>query len=188
MNFKSIAALSLVAVALVVASIAPAEAHHHHNKYQDQLAMQYYMQNQANSGMYNPALAANYGNQYGAGAYGGASPWAAGAVPYGMTSSVPYGVTSSVPYGVTSSVPYGVTSALPSGLTSVLPAGLTRALPYGLANALPFNRTANNFGSGWNHSAYNNPIASRFSNVAYNNANSGQTTGSRLSPVRRFFR
>jgi hypothetical protein len=203
-NFKSLTALGLVAVALAVTSITPAEAHHHHNndKYMNELAMQYYMQNQANGGMYNPALAAGYGNPYGASAYGNPYATSAYANPYATSAYgvMPSALTSAVPYGV-SSVPYGVSSVVPTGLTSALPSALTRVLPAGLANALPFNRGANGLGGGWNHAAFNNLPGSRFSNVAYNNpiasrfgnpavssVSGAQAVGSPLAAARRFFR
>jgi hypothetical protein len=159
MNLQSIATLGLVAVVLAATAITPAEAHHHNNnKYLNQLAMQYYMQNQAgmgNAALYNPSMAAGYGNQYGSGAYGGMSPWGAGAMPYATTSSaLPYAVNSAVPYMATSAVPYAATSAL----------------PYSVSNAQPFGSTVARFGSGLRNVAFNNAIASRFGNPALGNA------------------
>jgi hypothetical protein len=87
MNIKSFTTLGLVAVALVVTSLAPAQASNNNNKALNNLAMQYYMQNQAAAGrtnvyntplltgstsVYNP-LAANYSYA--------STPWAAGAIP-----------------------------------------------------------------------------------------------------------
>lgn len=108
MNIKSIAALGLVAVALAVTSITPAEAHHHNNKYLDQLAMQMYMQNQglaANTGAYggyggyNPLMTANYMS----------NPWSAGAIPGYTTVASPVSAVA-VPYN-TAVNPYACTGA-----------------------------------------------------------------------------
>jgi hypothetical protein len=99
MNIKSITTLGLVAVALAVTSIAPAEANN--NKALNQMAMQMYMQNQGlagNATIYNPALATNYryNNAYAvspwsaatvAPVYGTTTPWAAGALPFGAAAS-----------------------------------------------------------------------------------------------------
>ena len=82
MNIKSIATLGLVAVAMTVTSFLPAEANNNNNKALNMMAMQMYMQNQANAGnynrynpmlqggasMYNPIQNAAYGlNNYGGG-------------------------------------------------------------------------------------------------------------------------
>jgi len=93
MNFKSITTLGLVAVALAVTSLTPAQASNNaNNKALNQLAMQYYMQNQAASGnmAFNPLLnngavmPANYTTY-------GVNPWAAGAVnPYAANAVNPY--------------------------------------------------------------------------------------------------
>jgi hypothetical protein len=77
MNIKSITTLCLVAAAMVITSIMPAEAHDN-KKYLNQLAMQYYMQNQALAGranVVNPALVNNYSYGY------NNTPWYAGTIP-----------------------------------------------------------------------------------------------------------
>jgi len=85
-SIKSVAALGLVAVALAVTSVAPAEANN--NAYLNQLAMQMYMQNQATAAAtaYNPIVNANYTYPV----YGAATnPYAAYAAPYSTVVS-PY--------------------------------------------------------------------------------------------------
>ncbi len=105
MNVKSITTLSLVAVALAVTSLTPAQASNNaNNKALNQLAMQYYMQNQGATGTmaYNPLLTgaavmpANYTtygvNPYAASAvnpYSGQTPWSAGCT--GLPSTAAYG-------------------------------------------------------------------------------------------------
>jgi len=88
MNIKSITTLGLVAVALAVTSIAPAEANN--NKALNQMAMQMYMQNQAtaaNSSIYNPALLANYANPYAV----TVNPWSTATAAYPYASAGNYG-------------------------------------------------------------------------------------------------
>jgi hypothetical protein len=98
MNFKSITTLGLVAVALAVTSLAPAQANNNNNKALNQLAMQYYMQNQAaagNAGIYNNPLLSGNASVYNSalanyGYAGGSTPWSAGAIPaYGVTGIIP---------------------------------------------------------------------------------------------------
>jgi len=90
MGIKSITSLALAAAAVACVSIAPAEAKNN-NKALNDLAMQMYMQNQAQSVYGNPYMYTNpnygYGTNYGYGnAYGtaanGQTPWSAGAMPY----------------------------------------------------------------------------------------------------------
>lgn len=115
MNIKSITTLGLVAVALAVTSLAPAEAKNN-NKALNDLAMQMYMQNQAAAGatnIYNPALVGNasiynnpaFASTYGVNAYNGQTPWSAGA----MGNAIPGVVNAS--YGATpwsaGALPYG---------------------------------------------------------------------------------
>jgi len=61
MNIKSTTTLGLLAVALVAASIAPAQASSYDSRYANALARQYYLQNQAaanNAALTNQAMAA----------------------------------------------------------------------------------------------------------------------------------
>jgi hypothetical protein len=92
MNFKSITTLGLVAVALAVTSLAPAQASNTNNKALNQLAMQYYMQNQSGRGnlAYNPLIgnATAYSNILPANYTYGATPWTAGALNgYGVAQT-----------------------------------------------------------------------------------------------------
>lgn len=120
MNIKAITTLGLVAVTLVVTSIAPAEANDH-SKYLNQLAMQYYLQNQAAAGrtrIYNPILPAvastSIYNPLLTGTTNvlttGATPWSAGAIPAFGTGATPWS-TGCVPYGTTTTL--GVTPVVP---------------------------------------------------------------------------
>jgi len=150
MNFKSITTLGLVAVALAVTSLAPAEAKSNNNAALNAMAMQMYAQNQAaaaNANIYNPAFAGNaniYNNPaiaptYGAGvSYNGQTPWSAGARPYGNTGIV------NASYGAT---PWA--------------AG---ALPYGAVNN---NTCGNGFYNGnYGNSAYGNIVSPQYTRLA----------------------
>jgi len=140
MNFKSITTLGLVAVALAVTSLAPAEAKNNKDAL-NAMAMQMYAQNQAaaaNASIYNPALVGNasiYNNPaiaptYGAGvAYNGQTPWSAGAMPYGNTGVV------NASYGT----PWSA-GALPLGV--------------------------NNNSCGYNNNAYNNIVSPQYTRLA----------------------
>jgi hypothetical protein len=133
MNIKAITTLGLVALALVVTSIAPAEANDH-SKYLNQLAMQYYLQNQAaagrtsiynplltgvaNTSVYNPLLTGvtntSVYNPLLTGTTNvlttGATPWSAGAIPAYGTGATPWSA-GCVPYGTTTTL--GVTPVVP---------------------------------------------------------------------------
>jgi len=101
MSIKSFTILGLVAVAVAVTSLTPAQASNNNNKALNQMAMQMYMQNQGlagNASIYNPALASNYryNNAYAVSpwsaatvtpVYGTTTPWAAGALPFGTAAS-----------------------------------------------------------------------------------------------------
>jgi len=169
MNFKSIASLGLVAIALAVTTITPAEANNN-DKYLNQLAMQYYFQNQAlanNSMLYNPALAAGYANPY---AYGGTTPWAAGAMPYGTTAAnYSYGgyggctpVVNNVSY-VNPVVPQYATAAYGNVVTPRYGSGLGSVIGSRFGSGA-FNNAA------FNHGGYNRAIAANNSLVAHNAA------------------
>ena len=124
MNIKSIAALGLVAVAMTVTSFLPAEANNN-NQALNMMAMQMYMQNQANAGnynrynpmlqggasMYSPIQNAAYGlNSYGGG-YGGGCNGAMGNMgsnPYNnMVSAPQYQRLASEAAQVQSQLAYG---------------------------------------------------------------------------------
>jgi hypothetical protein len=124
MNIKSIAALGLVAVAMTVTSFLPAEANNN-NQALNMMAMQMYMQNQANAGnynrynplqggasMYSPIQnaayglnAVNYGGGYGGGCNGAMGM---GASPYNnMVSSPQYQRLASEAAQIQSQLAYG---------------------------------------------------------------------------------
>ena len=126
MNIKSIAALGLVAVAMTVTSFLPAEANNN-NQALNMMAMQMYMQNQANAGnynrynpmlqggasMYSPIQNAAYGlNNYGGGGcHGGmgmGNGMGMGVNPYNnMVSSPQYQRLASEAAQVQSQLAYG---------------------------------------------------------------------------------
>ena len=86
MNIKSITTFGLVAMALAMTSLSPALANNNNNKALNQLAMQYYAQNQAAAGnpvfgsAYNPLIGnASYNPTQAALASGYNNPWAGNA-------------------------------------------------------------------------------------------------------------
>jgi hypothetical protein len=94
MNIKSIMSLTLAAAAVACVTVTPAQANNN-NAYLNNLAMQMYMQNQANTAAYGAAVNPMLSNPYAYGYGSGPTPWSAGAIP--AASPYVYGSSYVVP-------------------------------------------------------------------------------------------